>query len=100
MVNEFRWPPEVIKPCKGELRRPCPKGYEQYNEDWYLSPTGDMAYTGNLYPIYDYQLEQNDWMIHLMEKKWFDANTFIPAYFEACKRKGIQYLLIQTYYQK
>ena len=82
-----------------ERRRDIPPGYEDFNNDWFLSPRGDMCNAWTNYEIFDYNLAQNDLIIHLMEKNWFDANTFLPAYFEACKRCGIQHLQIRTFYQ-
>lgn len=68
----------------------CPAGYEVYNVDWFLSPLGDMMNAISSYQIGSDVLDRNDWVLHLSEKRWFDANTFIPAYFEACRRKGIK----------
>lgn len=63
-----------------------PDGYEVYNSDWLLTPKGDMKSRLSGYEIGCDVLCRDDWMLHLMEKRWFDANTFIPAYFDACKR--------------
>lgn len=77
-------------------RRNAPSGYEDFNVDWFLSPKGNMLYVWFDYEILYSQLEDQNTILHLMEKDWFDANTFIPAYFEACRRKGIQQLKIKT----
>lgn len=78
----------------------CPNGYEQFNEDWQLSPKGDMCFHNGRYDIEAERLKEDDWIIHLMEKAWFDANTFIPAYFEACRRAGVKKVEILTTYDK
>ena len=53
----------------------------------------------NYYLIYAERLAEPFWILHLLSsKKWFDANTFIPAYFEACRRAGIKKVTILTYY--
>lgn len=95
--------PSIIKPRKIEPekyghKRKIPQGYEIFNDDWALSSTGDMFCIESYYEIYDNLLNQSHWILHLMEKWWFDANTFIPAYFEACKRAGIKEVRIKTYY--
>ncbi len=79
-------------------RHQCPEGYEEYNEDWCLTPDGDMYNVLSDYEIGSNMLYKDDWILHLSEKRWFDANTFIPAYFEACRRKGISLVMIRTHY--
>ena len=61
--------------------------FVRYNRQWCLSADGDMA-CGN-YFIDKERLAEN-WIGHMMGKKWFDANTFIPAYVEACRRAGVR----------
>ena len=90
--------PNKIAPEKYGHKRKIPQGYEIFNDDWALSSTGDMFCIESYYEIYDYLLAQSHWILHLMEKRWFDANTFIPAYFEACKRAGIKEVRIKTYF--
>lgn len=71
--------------------------WRPFNRDWFLSPEGDMNHVSD-YPIERSQLDDEDWLLHLMEKSWFDANTFLPAYFEACRRAGLPRITIQTEY--
>jgi hypothetical protein len=85
--NKFRW-----------SRCERPKGYEEYNSDWFISPDGDMMNARSCYQIGCDELDHDDWFLHLSEKRWFDANTFIPTYFEACRRKGIQTVLMRISY--
>lgn len=70
---------------------------ERYNRDWLLSRQGDM-YCNNDYDIPASRLTEDDWLLHLMEKGWFDANTFIPAYFEALRRANIKIVTIRVEY--
>lgn len=72
-------------------------GYEKFNEDWYISKNGDMNHISD-YPIDSNQLEDDDWILHLMEKSWFDANTFIPAYYRACRLAGVQSVEMTMFY--
>lgn len=67
--------------------------------DWEISPKGDLCHKKMGYNIYNNQLNQNDWILHMMEKGWCDLNTFIPAYFEACRRAGINSLKILSNYK-
>ena len=67
-----------------------PEGYEPYNDDWFLSRKGDMLNRLSDYNISHDTIGHGDWLIHLMEKRWFDANTFIPAWFEACRRARVK----------
>lgn len=69
----------------------------RYNRDWFLSPHGDM-YSTTDYIVPGQRLQEEDWLLHLMGKEWFDANTFLPAYFEACRRANIKRVTILTHY--
>lgn len=73
------------------------EGFSQFNEDWWISPQGDMNHVSD-YCINAYRLGEDDWILHLMEKSWFDANTFLPAYFEACRRAEIKTVEIRVRY--
>lgn len=72
-------------------------GIERYNRDRFLSSHGDMYHNSD-YTISASQLADDDWILHLMEKYWFDANTFIPAYFEAVRRTGKKTVTIRVKY--
>lgn len=89
---------EKFAPSRLHTEEPCDTGCEnlsRYNKDWWLSPIGDMVHVVG-YIIPDYQLK-SDWMFkHLMNKTWFDANTFLPAYMEACRRADIKKIEIDT----
>lgn len=76
----------------------CPYNYEEYNEDWYISPDGDMMSSRSGYEIGGHILDHDMWFMHLADKRWFDANTFVPAYMEACRRQGIIIANIRTDY--
>ena len=89
-------PHHTITPEKSIKRDPCNKKWV-YNKDWEISPKGDLVGWG-YYWITSDRLNENDWILHLMEKAAFDANTFIPAYFEACRRAGIKEITIITHY--
>lgn len=88
--------PHTITPRKGLKRKPYKKEWV-YNEDWEISPEGDMIGWG-YYWIASERLGESDWILHLMEKAAFNANTFIPAYFEACRRAGLKEITIITHY--
>ena len=61
--------------------------FTRFNRHWCLSEDGDMAC--GCYFIDSHRLSE-EWVEHLMGKNWFDANTFIPAYVEACRRAGVR----------
>lgn len=67
--------------------------FHRFNADWFLDSKGNMCHNRG-YDIAANRLSESDWLSHLMEKVWFDANTFLPAYFEACRRAGIEKLTI------
>jgi hypothetical protein len=69
----------------------------RYNSDWFISDKGDL-YNNEDYCIPRDRLAEPDWFLHLMEKGWFNANTFLPAYFEACRRNHITKLTVLTDY--
>lgn len=74
------------------------KDYEEYNDDWFISPGGDMMNTLSCYVIGSDVLDHDDWILLLTAKRWFDANTFIPAYFEACRRRGLKVVPMRIEY--
>lgn len=82
----------------GRLRNECPSGYEEYNIDWFLTPDGDMFNAWSDYEIESDRLDEDDWILHCIGKRWFDANTFLPAYFEACRRKGLKVVQMRISY--
>ena len=90
----------VIVPHTKHTRIKAPDDYYWFNRDWALSADGDMIQVEEDYIIDHERLEESDWFLHLMEKGWFDANTFLPAYLEACVRAGLKMATILTTYQK
>lgn len=74
-----------------------PKGYKHVNADWLLTESGDMWHVTD-YFIEHERLDEDDWFIHLMGKTWFDANTFMPAYIEACRRNNIKEITFRMRY--
>ena len=45
--------------------------------NWAVSKDGDVINLENMYPIYTYQVQStgvDEWVDHLTEKTWFDAN--------------------------
>ena len=76
----------------------CPDGYDTYNDDWHISPNGDMLSSRSGYEIGNDVLDKDNWILQCADKRWFDANTFIPAYFEACRRKGFKLVSIRVSY--
>lgn len=76
----------------------CPESWTEFNEDWIIGMDGHLVSTRSGYDIVADELGKGHWFVHLMEKRWFDANTFLPAYFEACRRAGIKSVTIQTGY--
>ena len=70
----------------------------QGQKDWTISPEGDLHHEKMNYDIFSNQLKEKNWILHMMEKGWVDLNSFIPAYFEACRRCGIKQLDIIANY--
>lgn len=66
-----------------------PNCFGQFNRDWLLTRRGDMLNVVG-YSISSDSLTHEDWLLHLMAKRWFDANTFLPAYMEALRRAGVR----------
>lgn len=89
---------DISNKIGGRMRNECPAGYEEYNVDWFLTPDGDMFNAWSDYEIENDRLDEDDWILHCMGKRWFDANTFIPAYFEACRRKGLKVVQLRIDY--
>lgn len=71
--------------------------------EWHVTESGDMIHTDYKYKIDGYRLvskidDNNEWILHMMDKKWVDMNDFIPAYFHALKNLDTQYVEIKTHY--
>ena len=77
---------------------PCPEGFTTFNEDWFISEDGSIRASRAEYTIFSGELANDHWLLHLMSKRWFDANTFIPAYFEACRRRGLKVVPMRIEY--
>jgi hypothetical protein len=66
--------------------------------NWVVLKTGDMTYDNNRYDISSDQLNEEDWILHLLKKEWIDWNEFIPAYFYALSKAGIKSQIITISY--
>ena len=64
---------------------------------WHVKKNGDLEYDGR-YFISGKRLTEKDWIAHLFEKGWIDFNEFIPAYFQALKNIGEQYVNVRVFY--
>lgn len=64
---------------------------------WNVKKNGDMCYDG-WYLIHANRLTKEDWITHLFEKRWIDFNEFIPAYFQALKNAGKEFVTIRIFY--
>lgn len=67
---------------------------------WKVSNKGTLTCkrdNGFTYDIHFDRLTENNWIQHMREKIWVDMNDFIPAYFEALRRRGIKELTIKIY---
>lgn len=71
--------------------------WARFNSDWFVSVNGGLLHMSGYYITPD-RLVEEDWILHLSEKTWFDANTFIPVFFYACRIQHDGLVRIQTYY--
>lgn len=68
--------------------------------DWTIEEDGALVNKRMGYEISPDQLrDQDDWILHLMEKPWVNLNSFIPAYFLALRRLGIKDAVVLTSYE-
>lgn len=65
---------------------------------WSVKINGTMQYDGGRYTITGKRLKEDDWIAHLFEKGWIDFNEFIPAYFQALKNIGQEFINIRVFY--
>ncbi len=68
-------------------------------KDWNISPDGELFHNTTRYQISAQELDKKDWILHMMGKRWVNFNTFIPAYFEACRRAGIDTIKMISNYR-
>ena len=66
-------------------------------QDWVVTTDGDLINVKDRCPIYSYEVNRNDWLVHLKEKKWFDRPSFISAFKRACNILGISVDLNEQY---
>lgn len=71
--------------------------FKRFNSDWFIDRHGSMLHVSG-YLIPHVRVDEDDWILHLMGKVWFDANTFVPAYFAALKRHGNHTVNVRTAY--
>lgn len=69
---------------------------EPWEGVWSITDDGSMLNLNTGYEIEGDRLCEDDWLLHEIGRQ--DMNAFVPAYFEACKRKGIKELKIKTQY--
>jgi len=89
---------DVTFKSNGRRRLECPDGYIEYNDDWFIGADGTMRNAWSGYEIDGDRLSEDDWILHCMTKRWFDANTFLPAYFEACRTIGLKVVPMRISY--
>jgi hypothetical protein len=65
---------------------------------WDVKKNGDMEYDGGRYHIDAERLTEDNWILHLSEKGWIDFNEFIPAYFQALKNIGKEFVNVRVFY--
>ncbi len=66
--------------------------------NWHVSENGDMNFKNGRYQIFGYQLSQDNWILHMLEKDWVNLNEFVPAYFHALRNIGYENHTIKTSY--
>lgn len=76
-----------------------PKIKERTFGDWHVSEEGDMEFQDGRYFISSDRLTQDNWILHLMSKKWINFNEFIPAYFHALNITGNTTITLRIKYQ-
>lgn len=55
--------------------------------DWVVTSDGDVINVENYYPIYSYQINDDEWLAQLRTKIWFSALCevdFLKAFEKAC----------------
>lgn len=63
---------------------------------WFISLEGEM--THEFYTIYPEMLTQDDLILHISGKTWFESADFFPAYFQALVNAGIQEVKFKSFY--
>jgi hypothetical protein len=66
---------------------------------WSVDKAGNMEYDKGKYYISRRRLQQDNWIIHLFQKRWIDWNEFMPAYLTACKINKIDSITIKIFYE-
>lgn len=88
--------PFKVQTMNDAVQNAVPAWKEQ--KDWTISTEGELHHGKMNYTIEASRLNEKNWILHMMEKSWVNLNTFMPAYFEACRRAGIQELPILIHY--
>lgn len=72
---------------------------EEIFGNWSVSDKGDMTFEkGNkFYYIEAKRLKSDTWISHTFQMPWCDLNDFIPAYWYAMGRAGIESIKMTVY---
>jgi hypothetical protein len=64
---------------------------------WTASLNGDIVYD-DYYHIQKERFNEPDWIIHLMDKGFFDFNEFMPIYMQAHFNAGLKTISFNIFY--
>lgn len=65
---------------------------------WEVSTNGNLKHSDPDYLIESARIKEKDWLLHMMEKSWIDLNTFVPAFLQASKNIGLNYISQKIHY--
>lgn len=68
--------------------------------NWVVTSDGDIINYEYAYPIYSYQVNDNEWLAQLRTKTWFNKKIetcFLEAFEAACSVLGVKVDLKESY---
>ena len=71
---------------------------------WVIERDGSMLHVNPSRPgYYDYYIEgdrlnEGNWVTHMIEKRWVNAQEFIRAFFTACQKRGLERVTLNANY--
>lgn len=63
---------------------------------WSIEQDGTMTHESPKYYIEGSRLGEDNWIQHMLEKRWVDPRIFVRAYLYACQTAGLKQVTIST----
>lgn len=63
---------------------------------WAIGTDGTMVHESPYYYIEGSRLNNENWILHMADKRWVDVRIFVRAFFTACRIRGLDKVTIRA----